>query len=190
MHVRLSSFHSRAQPWILLVSRIALGLVFLVSSIPKLRRPYDFIADVYDYQLVAPQVVHLVGIFLPWLELILALCLVGGVFVHGSLLVSCLALLFFVAIQCSVLCRGMEIDCGCFGFVATSPIGYGTLLRTLLLFAVAFAGFFAALRSVRFTGSATAPPDASTSELARQGRSSGPHGCGTATMGASENRSI
>ena len=38
----------------LFVVRLGLGCLFLWSGLPKIRQPYDFLASVYNYELVGP----------------------------------------------------------------------------------------------------------------------------------------
>jgi len=116
-----------------LVVRIALGCLFLWSSLPKIRQPYDFLSSVYDYQLVGPKLGMLVAITLPWLELFAGLCLVGGIFVSGTLLISVGMSLMFTFVISSALYRGLEISCGCFSSSDTEIISYSTLIRACVI---------------------------------------------------------
>lgn len=38
-----------------LVVRLGLGVMFIASSLPKIRLPYAFLSDVYGYELVGPK---------------------------------------------------------------------------------------------------------------------------------------
>jgi len=49
------------------------GALFLWSGLNKVARPYDFLMDVYRYELVNAQVGLLVAMALPWLEVILGM---------------------------------------------------------------------------------------------------------------------
>ncbi|MBN2455248.1 MAG: hypothetical protein JXB29_01720 [Sedimentisphaerales bacterium] len=120
-----------------LVVRIGLGCLFLWSSLPKIRQPYDFLSSVYNYELVGPKLGMLIAMTLPWLELLVGICLVGGIFVTGALLASIGMAAMFAFILASALYRGLEISCGCFGPANPEPIGYFTFLRTLALFLIA-----------------------------------------------------
>jgi len=48
-----------------LVVRIGLGCMFLYSSLPKIRQPYDFLASVYKYELVSPKLGLLIAMVPP-----------------------------------------------------------------------------------------------------------------------------
>ncbi len=71
-----------------LVARLALGCLFIYGSLPKIRQPYDFLSNVYGYELVGPKLGMLIAMVLPWLELFTGICLVGGIFISGALLAS------------------------------------------------------------------------------------------------------
>jgi hypothetical protein len=133
--------HSRS---LVYAARLSLGCVFLASSLPKVRQPYDFLADVYKYQLTGLAWSHFIAMVLPFLELTLAVCLLGGLVVGGSFLLSGLLTLMFAAAQISALVRGLPIACGCFGSLVSSElVGYGTLARLALMFAAAAMGLWA-----------------------------------------------
>ncbi len=128
----------RLYDWLRVLSvgvRLGLGCLFLWSSLPKIQLPHSFLGEVYAYRLVGPASGMLVAMVLPWLELVVGICLLGGVLVTGAL-VACMAmaLLFTVAINWA-LYHGFNISCGCFGSNATL-VGYGTLARSILIFLV------------------------------------------------------
>jgi len=122
-----------------LVVRVGLGCLFLWSSLPKIRQPYDFLSSVYNYELVGPKLGMLTAMALPWLELLVGICLVGGIFVSGALLASVGMAAMFTFVLASALYRGLEISCGCFSASAAGIISYSTLIRAcmILLFSIA-----------------------------------------------------
>ena len=87
----------RAIKGILFVIRLALGVIFVISSISKLRQPYDFLASIYGFELVGPKIGLFFAIVLPWLELFVGICLIGGIFVKGPFWQA------LVCLRCSVL---------------------------------------------------------------------------------------
>ncbi len=76
---------------------------------------------------------------LPWAELLVGICLVGGIFVSGALLVSIAMAAMFIFVIASALYRGLTISCGCFSASGAEAIGYSTLIRAcvILLFSIA-----------------------------------------------------
>ncbi len=116
-----------------IVVRIAIGSIFIASSIPKLRQPYDFLASVYSYKLVGFQFGVAVAMVLPWVELFVGICLVGGILVTGALLASIGLFAMFSLVLASVLWRGLNISCGCFNSSDTNIISYWTFIRSASL---------------------------------------------------------
>jgi putative oxidoreductase len=111
-----------------LIVRLSLGCLFLWSSVPKIRQPYDFLSSVYNYELAGPKLGMLVAITLPCVEL-----LVGGIFVGGALLVSIAMAAMFTFALAFALYHGLEISCGCFGASEAGPIDYSTLIRACVI---------------------------------------------------------
>ncbi|MHC4645406.1 MAG: MauE/DoxX family redox-associated membrane protein [Planctomycetota bacterium] len=142
----------------LFVVRVALGCLFIYSSLPKIRQPYDFLSNVYEYEIVGPKLGLLVAMMLPWLELLAGICLVGGIFVSGALLVSAGMAAMFTFVIASALYRGLQISCGCFG-AHDEVINYSTLVRAcliLLFSAAAYIGTIAFTPSPGITESSEA----------------------------------
>lgn len=129
---------------VLFLARVVLGCVFAWSSIGKIYQPYDFLVNVYDYDLVGPQAGLVVAVVLPWFELCVGIGLLGGVCIGGSLLLGALMGGMFVLAQASVISRSLVIDCGCFGgLTGEETVGYGTLFRSVAFSAIALAGYIA-----------------------------------------------
>jgi hypothetical protein len=129
----------------LFVIRVGLGCMFLYSSLPKIRQPYDFLGDVYNYELLGPKLGVLVAMTLPWAELFVGICLIGGIFVGGALLVSLGMGAMFTFVLSSALYRGLNISCGCFSSSSTEQIGYATLIRALVIMLLSAAAYLSAV---------------------------------------------
>jgi uncharacterized membrane protein YphA (DoxX/SURF4 family) len=120
------------------IVRVAIGCMFIYSSLPKIRHPYDFLFSVYSYELAGPKLGMFVAMTLPWLEVLVGICLIGGVFVSGALLVSIGMAAMFTVVLSSAIYHNLNITCGCFGASSTEIVGYSTLIRacTILLFSI------------------------------------------------------
>ena len=88
--------------------RLGLGCLFLYGSLPKIRQPYDFLSSVYNYELVGPKLGMLAAMVLPWAELLVGICLIGGIFVSGALLVSIAMGAMFSFVIALALNRGLN----------------------------------------------------------------------------------
>ena len=100
------------------VFRLVVGGMFLVSGLAKIADPVRFLLTLREFQLLPGALESFLAVYLPWLEFILGLCLVLGILHRtASLLIAGLNGAFIVAIG-SVMVRGIEVDCGCFGLLA------------------------------------------------------------------------
>jgi hypothetical protein len=125
------------------VVRLVLGSLFLYSALPKTRQPYDFLSSVYSYELVGPTLGLLVAMTLPWMELLVGICLVGGVFVGGALLSSAGLAAMFTFVLTYALYHGLDISCGCFSASGGDQISYLTLLRAVVILLVSTGAYLA-----------------------------------------------
>lgn len=99
------------------------GGIFLISALPKLRRPKNFILMVLEYRILPPYVGKLYGALLPPAELTLALFALMGILLRfTAIMMSCLLLSFIAAIGINIK-RGRELDCGCLGVLKKRPLG-------------------------------------------------------------------
>ena len=108
---------------IFLLSRLFLGGIFVYASYDKIIHPVPFAEIVYNYQILPDALVNLVSLFLPWLELLVGLSLILGVWLPGSVLMCNVLLLFFFGTLVFNLARGLDIDCGCFTVSVGSSSG-------------------------------------------------------------------
>jgi uncharacterized membrane protein YphA (DoxX/SURF4 family) len=113
--------------------RLIIGAMFIISSLSKIQRPFDFLSSVYSYELAGPRLGLIVAIVLPWMELIVGICLVGGVFVGGALLVSVAMGILFTIVVGSAIYRELDISCGCFSAGGARRISILTLVRAVLI---------------------------------------------------------
>ena len=103
-----------SNPQLVLVSRIFIGLLFVVSSLDKIVDPSAFSRSVADYGLLPSWMPAIIATILPWVELLCGFAVLFGVFLRGSsLLLSAMIAVFTLAVI-SALLRGLDISCGCF----------------------------------------------------------------------------
>jgi rhodanese-related sulfurtransferase/uncharacterized membrane protein YphA (DoxX/SURF4 family) len=98
----------------ILLSRLFLGGIFVYASYDKILRPMSFAEVVYNYQVLPGMLVNLVSLLLPWLELLVGLCLLLGIWLSGAVLICNVLLVVFFGTLTFNLARGLDIDCGCF----------------------------------------------------------------------------
>ncbi len=111
----------------ILLSRLFLGGIFVYASYDKIIHPAPFAEIVYNYQILPDVLVNLVSLFLPWLELLVGLSLILGIWLPGAVLICNLLLLAFFSTLVFNMARGLDIDCGCFT-VSVGPSSGGHML--------------------------------------------------------------
>jgi len=99
---------------IYLLLRLALGGIFIYASLDKILHPAAFAEIIFNYQILPGALINLTAIVLPWLELVIGLLLVFGIFMPGAAALTGLLLTVFWASLLFNLARGLDIDCGCF----------------------------------------------------------------------------
>lgn len=120
-------------PIFALICRLTLAIIFFYAGIEKIINPRDFAVAIYNYQLLPDCAVNALAVILPWLEIIVAICLVAGLYVRGATLISSALFLTFATALAISLVRGLDISCGCFG-AASGSINWLYLARDLSLF--------------------------------------------------------
>ncbi len=96
------------------VVRLLLGLVFLYASVDKIIYPAAFAEVVHNYRLLPDFLINITAIVLPWIEFLLGLLLISGLWLPGvSFLSTLLMASFFAAIVFNAV-RGLDVQCGCF----------------------------------------------------------------------------
>ncbi len=127
----------RAREGIGLLLRLVLGMVFLVAAADKLGNPELFARNIANYRLVPLELVNVLAIVLPWLELMVGLMLLAGLRVQAAAMVAAGLLVVFTVALVSALVRGLDIHCGCFSQTATERIGWERVLHDIALLVAA-----------------------------------------------------
>jgi putative oxidoreductase len=123
------------------LGRLVAGGVFVVAGVIKLLDPAAFAQDIANYQAFPWWTWNLAAAVVPVLEILAGLAVLGGykrragAIVLGSLTVA------FIGLIVSVIVRGIDLNCGCFGETAeASAVGWPLVFRDLgLLVAIVVA---------------------------------------------------
>lgn len=117
--------------------RLLLGAVFLYASYDKILNPEAFSEAVYNYQVLPDALVNLTALVLPWLELLLGVFLIAGIWLPGVTVTSTVLLGLFISALVFNQIRGLDVHCGCFSTdTSEGPAGALTVMRDLLFLAV------------------------------------------------------
>lgn len=103
--------------------RVVLGAIFIFASYGKLFSPADFAKAILRYEFLPIYFVNLLAIIMPWLEFIVGLMLIFGIFKKASSMLAGISLVVFLIALISAYARGLDISCGCFSLEETSSKG-------------------------------------------------------------------
>src|SRR6266852_9172212 len=121
---------------VLFIARLLLAAVFIVAGFAKLADLPGSRQALRDFGVPAV-LANPFGVLLPLAEIAVAVALIPSAFAWWGALGALALLLLFVAGISYNLARGRTPDCHCFGQIHSSPAGWPTLIRNLLLAAVA-----------------------------------------------------
>ena len=121
---------------VLFIARLLLAAVFIVAGFAKLADLPGSRQALRDFGVPAV-LANPFGVLLPLAEIAVAVALIPSASAWWGALGALALLLLFVAGISYNLARGRTPDCHCFGQIHSSPAGWPTLIRNLLLAAVA-----------------------------------------------------
>jgi uncharacterized membrane protein YphA (DoxX/SURF4 family) len=139
----------RAAAWpgaLLVIGRVALGVIFLVAAYTKLHFAgewhlgdyhFFFAMAIDSYKMLPLSAVQLMARVLPWFELALGALLIAGVGLRWIGTITSGLLLVFIGAMTRAKILGLEINCGCFG--NNEKLGAATLIRDSSLLVLALA---------------------------------------------------
>jgi uncharacterized membrane protein YphA (DoxX/SURF4 family) len=98
--------------------RVILGGIFFLTGLAKIPDPASFLLTMRGFRIFPDLLERFFAVYIPWLELILGVCLLIGLLYRAAALLFALLISGFTLAILSVMARGIEIDCGCFGLLA------------------------------------------------------------------------
>ena len=121
------------------VIRWILGIIFIYASYDKILHPQAFALVVYNYQLLPEELINLTALILPWLELLLGVCLITHRLIQGTIIISNILLFTFTIIVFYNVHRGLDINCGCFSTdIKKDPATMLTIVRDVIFLIMSF----------------------------------------------------
>ena len=97
-----------------IVFRLILGVTFIYASIGKIVDPAQFSSAIHNFGVTPLYIENIIALYLPWLELIIGLGLILGIFYRASLNIIIVLLVLFTLLILQAYLLGKSIDCGCF----------------------------------------------------------------------------
>ena len=117
--------------------RFALGCVFIAAAWDKIVDPMAFAKIMRNYQILPDMAVAGVALVLPWIEVVVGMCLLTGFAARGAALSSCLMMAVFLAAMAWAQHKGIATQCGCFTTKADDSISMATFIRDGSIMALA-----------------------------------------------------
>ncbi len=115
---------------IVLIARLLIGGILIYASFNKIVDPGGFARAIDNYHLIPFGLENSMAIVLPWVELIVGICLIIGLFIDGAaFLVIVMMVIFIVAITFAIL-SGYNIECGC-GLKPGELVGVQKIIENL-----------------------------------------------------------
>jgi uncharacterized membrane protein YphA (DoxX/SURF4 family) len=122
---------NKIHPWLILVMRILLGLIFLYASYDKILDPGKFARSIANYHIVPFGLENSIAIILPWLELFIGVGLIAGIMVDGAAGITGSLLVIFILLILLAILRGFNIECGC-GLKEGEMVGWTKILENIV----------------------------------------------------------
>ena len=99
-----------------LIFRFILGVVFIYASYPKILDPASFSDNIHNFHITDNLIwtENMAALIIPWLELIVGVFLIFGVFLEGATSITIGLYIFFIIILSQAVFRGIDVHCGCF----------------------------------------------------------------------------
>jgi len=125
-----------SNPYVAAGLRLFLGGSFILASMSKIPYPAEFAENVAGFMMVPTWGVNLMGVIMPWSELVTGLFLILGIRTRAAATIIGLLLVMFIVGLTINLLKGTPINCGCFESVG-EPIGWELVVRDVLMLVMA-----------------------------------------------------
>ena len=125
---------------LVLFSRIVLGVVLIGASIDKILHPEAFAIIIGNYNVLPFGLENIVAIILPILELFIGCCLIFGVMLDGSAVITAGMMCVFIIALSHAMILGIDINCGCFKVSVEnggSHIGFRRIVEDIIYLGLA-----------------------------------------------------
>ena len=127
----------RRHPILAFLLRWTFGIIFIAAAWDKILHPADFAQNIENYRIVGPFFSRWLAISLPYLEVLLGLSLISGIWLDAARVLTPLLMAVFMGVVTYAYLHDLQIDCGCFSQSSDGTIDILTLIRNLILLSAA-----------------------------------------------------
>jgi uncharacterized membrane protein YphA (DoxX/SURF4 family) len=139
-------------PYLLLIARIIVGVIFIAAAIPKIADPAAFASEIARYGIIPSSMLNTMALTLPWMELIASLFLISGIRLRAnSLIIGAMLVVFILAIA-SAMIQGLNINCGCHTKGLSHIVGWRKIFEDVGLLAFCSMIFFSSQQRLTLDG--------------------------------------
>ena len=128
---------NKLHPWLIVLIRILLGIIFIYASYDKILDPGKFARDISNYHLIPMGFENLIALIIPWLELFIGIGLVAGLMVDGASMISGGLMALFILFIFQATLRGFNIECGC-GLKEGEMVGWNKILENIVFLGASY----------------------------------------------------
>ena len=107
--------------YVVFLARIILGFIFVYASFDKIVNPVEFSNAIDNYHITPVISNNIIALVIPWIEFVLGLCLIFGIFLDAAAIISIILLYWFIFIIAQAIFRGIDLHCGCFSLSEKDP---------------------------------------------------------------------
>ncbi|MBK7106745.1 MAG: DoxX family membrane protein [Ignavibacteriae bacterium] len=122
--------------YLIALTRIYLALFFILSGLAKINNLEIFANSIENYRLFPTQIINVLAITIPWIEVITGGLLLLGFFIKENALIIASLLLVFTLAVISAVARNLDIDCGCQGTIDGQKVGMLKIVENISLLIV------------------------------------------------------
>jgi len=131
--MNLKNINIPKNKYINLIIRIVVGFIFIITGISKIVEPAQFVREISNYDMMFRQLINLMAIILPWLEIVTGFLFVFGVRIKANIILLAAMLLMFNFAVAVAWARGLDINCGCYSNLAEQTVGFTKLAENFAL---------------------------------------------------------
>lgn len=114
------------------IARFGMAWVWIEAGVHKIGKTLDMTQAIKGYGIFTPEWAGYLATVIGPLEVIGGVLLLLGLFLRRSSIVATIVLLLFMVGITQAWARGLDIDCGCFGYDAQNPDRGMDYAKTLL----------------------------------------------------------
>ncbi len=118
--------------WLLRVVELTIACSLLFTGLVHIGNSYFFLSSILGYRIVPVFVAKQLALALPLLHVLVALLIVAGSWRLSALWIATGLFFVYGTAQITVLARGLQIDCGCFG-IDSGQVGIASILKVFTL---------------------------------------------------------